>query len=479
MAFNDLPLALQTVIQQGYLERRFNQALKAKLGFRAIADREAFMGGIGETITKTRVGLLAPVTTPMAPAQVTDITSGLNPASYSVEQYVLGIAQYANPMYLNVATSQVAIDSVFLQNAYALGENAMRSVDTLARNALFDRYMGGNTRVTTTLGSGGTAVKVDDVRGFFQTISSVGTVVPVSASNPLTVAFYNSSQAITNTYSLVGVVADGVAPALNPWNNGLTFSGAGTNSSTAPGGFSGTLTFSTNVTVADGTLANSVVSGVAPLILRPSTAAGLMASNTAAISASTDVNSGQLTMQMVLLAKATMAANAVPPVGATGNYVLFHDPIHATGLYNDPEFQSFFRGQQQTAEYRQGVIATQLGVTFVETNQSFIQQLAGVGGSGNIRRAVLCGQGALVEGVFTQTAAAAQASVDDGSGMITVVDDIAHITREPIDAVKQIVTQSWLYDGGFCAPTDTTCSPTTVATASNSALKRAIILESL
>lgn len=475
---NDLPLSLQSIIQQGYLERRFMQALRAKLGFRTIADREDFSGKIGETVTKTRVGLLAPVTTPMAPAQVSDITSGLTPGQYAVEQYVLGIAQYANPLELNVATSAVAIDDVFLQNAYVLGENSMRSVDTIARNALFDRYMGGNTRVTTTLGSAGTAVKVDDVRGFFQTLNSEGQVVSVSASNPLVVAFYVNN-VITNTYTLVGVVADGVQPALNPWNASLTFSGTGSNSSTAPGGFSGTLTFSTNVTVADGTAANSVVAATAPLIMRPSTTAGLMASNTAAISASTQVNNAQLTMQMVLTAKATMASNAVPPVTATGNYVLFHDPLHATGLYNDPEFQSFFRGQPQTQEYRQGVIATQLGVTFVETNQSFIQQLAGVGGSGNVRRAVLCGQGALVEGVFTRTAAAAQSAASPSSGLITVVDDIMHITRPPLDVVQQVITQSWAYIGGFTAPTDTTCSPTTVATASNAALKRAIILESL
>ena len=116
MALNDLPAALQPVIQLGYLERRFTQALRAKLGFRKIADREDFMAGIGESITKTRVGLLAANTTPMVPASVTDITSGLTNANYSVEQYILAVNQYATPMQLNVATAQVAIDSLFLQN---------------------------------------------------------------------------------------------------------------------------------------------------------------------------------------------------------------------------------------------------------------------------------------------------------------------------------------------------------------------------
>ena len=187
MAINDLPSSLQSIIQQGYLERKFMQALRAKLGFRMIADREPFSAGIGETITKTRTGLLAAVTTPMAPAAVTDFTSGLTNVNYGVEQYTLGVAQYANVMQLNVATAKVAIDDLFLQNAYTLGENAARSVDTLAQLCLYASYMGGNTRVTTTLGSAGTTIHVDDVRGFFQTLSASGQPVAVSSSNTVSV----------------------------------------------------------------------------------------------------------------------------------------------------------------------------------------------------------------------------------------------------------------------------------------------------
>jgi hypothetical protein len=76
MTFDDLPAPIQAAIQTGFLERRFRNALRAKLGFRAIADKEPFTAGIGETITKTRAGLLPAITTPMAPAQVQDITSG-------------------------------------------------------------------------------------------------------------------------------------------------------------------------------------------------------------------------------------------------------------------------------------------------------------------------------------------------------------------------------------------------------------------
>jgi hypothetical protein len=83
-----------------------------------------------------------------------------------------------------------------------------------------------------------------------------------------------------------------------------------------------------------------------------------------------------------------------------------------------------------------------------------------------------------VEGVFTRQGYEAANDVDDGN-LTTVVDDVAHITREPIDALKQVVTQSWSYIGGFVAPTDVTTNPTVLPTASNAANKRAVIVESL
>ena len=95
-----------------------------------------------------------------------------------------------------------------------------------------------------------------------------------------------------------------------------------------------------------------------------------------------------------------------------------------------------------------------------------------------MRRAIVCGEGALVEGTFSREGYAAANEVDDGN-LTEVIDDIALITREPIDALKQVVTQTWSYIGGFVVPTDVTANPTTIPTASNSAYKRAVIVESL
>lgn len=450
MALNNLPTALQSVIQQGFLERDFEETLMAKLGFRKFAEKTAFMAGIGESITKTRTGLLAPQTTPMAPAANSDITSGLTVANYSVEQYVLSIAQYALPLQLNIVTARVAIASLFLENAKKLAENAARSVDILAQQALYNAYLGGNTTVRVTLGAAATTISVNDIRGFQNTLNNEGQVVPISATYPVNVTVG------ADVYSLTGSAADS------------------TNVSTSPGGISGTLTFSAAVSVADGTAGNAVVSAVAPFIQRPYVASsGAMVTTTGGISAANDVNQGRLTMQMLLNAKAQLASNNVPPL-ASGMYGVRLSPQHAVGLFGDPDFKELYRGQPNSKEFRRGVVAEILGLELEETNIAPVQALSGVG---NVQRGIVAGEGALVEGEFTREGYAGATGVEDD--LITIVEGIAHITREPLDVLKQVVTQSWSYIGGFAVPTDTTANPTVLPTATNAAFKRAVILESL
>ena len=158
MGIQNFPAALQPIIQQGFLEREFEQALVSRLGYRACADREEIAVGIGETLTKTRAGLKPTVTTPLSPATNTNLDNGLTPGNWGVEQYTITINHYAATADLNMVTSRVGIASQFLQNAYTNGEQAARSLDELARNALFSAYFGGNTRVRVTLASAGPSV---------------------------------------------------------------------------------------------------------------------------------------------------------------------------------------------------------------------------------------------------------------------------------------------------------------------------------
>lgn len=433
MAIQNFPAALQPIIQQNFLEREFHDALQSQLVYRKIADKFPFPARIGESITATRAGLKAPVTTPMTPSGNTNLDNGLTPASWTAEQFTLSIAQYGDTIDLNIVNEGVGIANQFLQNAKVNAVQAAQSVDRLARAALFNGYLGGNTRVRVTLGAAGPTVSVDDIRGF-QYAPVNGVMTAVSASNTATVIFNNG-----NTYTLTGVAADA------------------TNVSTAPGGISGTLTFSANVSIADGTAGNSVVHFNAPTILRPN---GRL--TTAALT-STDL----LTMGLLLDAQAQLRNNA--PMLANDKMTCYLDNKSMRQLFADQDFKLLYQGQYGSETYRQGAVFELLGIEFVPTTEAYVQSI----GSVTARRPILCIKGALLEGDYVRTGA----TFENENQIVSVSEGIAQVTRPPLDRLGQIIAQSWYYIGGFVVPSDVTANQSIIPTASNAYLKRAVVLE--
>ena len=439
MGIQNFPTALQPIIQQGFLEREFQAALQSRLGYRMCADREEFSVGIGETLTKTRAGLKPSVTTPLAPATNTNLDNGLTPSSFGVEQYTITINHYAATTDLNMVTSRVGIASQFLLNAAINGEQAARSLDEIARNSLFNAYFGGNSRVRTTLGSAGPTINVDDIRGF-QTVFVNGVQTPVGGSSSMTVTVG------ANAYTLVGATADAV------------------NVSTAPGGVSGTLTFSSNVSVSDGTALNAVTASTAASIMRPNNKTTTTGINAADV----------LDMSTLLNAVAQLRLNAVPEID--GAYNCYLDPVSARQLFSDNAFRQLFTGATSANQvFKKGMINDFLGLRFIPTNEAYVQSHPTLAGA-LIRRPIVCGKGALIEGDY---AGLAEADVAPADSIISIVDGIAMVTREPIDRLQQIIAQSWYWIGGFCTPSDTTTSPTTIPTATNANFKRAVMIEHL
>lgn len=437
MGIQNFPAALQPIIQNGFLEREFQSALHSRLGYRMCADRQDFAVGIGETLTKTRAGLKPSVTTPSAPATNTNLDNGLTPGTFGVEQYTITLNHYAATTDLNMVTSRVGIASQFLLNAAVNGEQAARSLDELARNALFNPYFGGNTRVRTTLGAANLTLAVDDIRGFqYAFVNGVQTPIGGSASLTVTVG--------AGAYTLVGVAADA------------------SNISTAPNGISGVLTFSATVSVSDGTAGNAVTAATASSIMRPNTRL-----TTAALTA-TDT----LTMGTLLNAVAQLRLNAVPEIN--GVYNCYLDPVSARQLFADNDFRQLFTGATSANQvFQRGMVNDFLGLRFIPTTEAYVQSHPTLAGA-VIRRPIIVGQGALIEGDF---AGLAQADVAPEDSLISIVDGIAMVTREPIDRLQQIIAQSWYWIGGFCAPSDTTTNPTTIPTATNANYKRAVLVE--
>ena len=236
----------------------------------------------------------------------------------------------------------------------------------------------------------------------------------------------------------------------------------GTNVSTAPTGISGTLTFLTNVSVSDGTAGNTVTGSTASSIVRPSQRA-----NTSLVGAS-----DTLAMSCLLDAVAKLRLNAVPEID--GAYNCYLDPVSARQLFADPDFKQLFQGATSANQvFKRGMTNDFLGLRFVPTTEAFVQPHPTLSGL-MIRRPVICGQGALIEGDF---AGMATSDVAPSDSIISMVDGIAMVTREAIDRLQQIIAQSWYWIGGFCAPSDTTTNSTTVPTATNAAFKRAVIVE--
>jgi len=262
--------------------------------------------------------------------------------------------------------------------------------------------------------------------------------VPVSPTNPMTVTVG------TDSYSLIGVSMDA------------------TNVSSTPGGISGELTFSSNVSVADGTAGNTVQAATASVIVRPSGR-----TNTAQLQAG-----DTLTMANLLDAVATLRRNAVPEV--EGAYNCYLDPVSARQLFADPDFKELFRGATSSNQvFRRGMINDFLGLRFYPTTEAFVQPHPSLSGL-YVRRPIVVGKGALIEGDY---AGMADDDIAPRDAVVNIIDGVAMVTRPPIDRLQQIIAQSWYWIGGFCAPSDTTTTPTTIPTATNAAFKRAVMIE--
>lgn len=441
MPITNFPTALQSILQQNFLEREFQESIQSVLGYRSVADREPFPNAIGETITKTRRGLKAPTTAPLTPSGNTNLDNGLTPGGWTVEQYTLSINMYGDTMDLNSVTSGVGIARQFLQNARVNGVQAAQSLDRLARNSLFNAYLGGQTWSRVLNGGAQATMQVDDIRGFQYVFNSSGQQVPVSVSNTMAVTVNG------NAYTLTGAVADG----------------SNVSKAIAAGGISGVLTMSGNITAADTTVGNAVVSSVAPAILRPN------GKGTTYSLAGSDL----FTMGVALDAVAQLRANGVP-VCESGYYHCYLDPKSARQLFADPDFKLLYQGATDAAvAYKTGRPIDMLDTRFIPTTESFVHAHPVTAGL-VIRRIMIVGGGALVEGDFENIAAA---DVPLKNSLVHMVDGIAMVTRPPLDRLSQIIAQSWYWIGGFAVPTDLTANTTIIPTASNAYYKRAAVIE--
>lgn len=456
------PSDLLPIFQQNMLDRAFQDFLKPQLGYRRCADPFPLAANAGQTLTATRPSLKKPATTPVQPGSYAsqgtamgafETGSGSNGygagQEFNVEQFTVTINQYRDYIPLNIEEATEAIASVFMQNVRVNAIQSAQTLERLGRDALYSTYFGGHTFVTTTLSAAGTSIHVDNINGFGNVVNpSTGQIQPVSSANTATV-YING-----NPYTLVGVTPDST-------NSTTTTFGAG---ATSLNGQSGTLTFSTSVSISDGTANNRVRFGFAPPLIR---AGG-------ATSTSSMTSSDILKVQDIINAIAVLGNNGVPRL-ENGRYICYIDWTGMSQLFADPALQTLFMGKDMSTEFKMGYLSSQYGVDFHITTEAPIQTLTN---GLRVHRALVCGKGALLEGRYKGIGQYVRTLNEVGKiSDVRIVDGIVVVSRPPIDVWSQVITQGWFWVGGFTVPTDITAYQEIFPTASDSYWKRGVVVE--
>lgn len=463
MAFDitNLPSNLVSMVQTGMLEREFEEGLDSVLAYRRTSLRETIPNNIGETLTRTRTGRKNPTTTPIGPVTFSNLDNGLSPADAALEQYIFQIQDYGDTTDVDLMANQTVIANNIIRVARNNGVQAAQSLERICRKKMFGAYLGGNTRVRTDLGaSTTTSCHVDDIRGF-TTVLVNGTPTGISSANPISVVETSVSGGVNQTLSVTAATADA------------------TNVSSVPDGVSGTLTFTAATAPVNG---DALIAANAPSIMRP------YGHITVAQMASTDT----LTLGLLLDAATSLRLNAVPPQD-DGTYHVVLDDASMRQLWADQQFIVLYAGRYQSQEYRQGQIFSILGLTFISTTETYVQP-AGVqynggaygsagGGTGAaaintmIRRPIVIGSEALIEGDFEGLEYWLQQQAVNSIANVTLVGGVAHIFRPPLDRMQRQLSLTWDWIGDFAVPTDITATTTIIPTASSALYKRCIVIE--
>jgi hypothetical protein len=413
-----VPAGIRAMLQNGILDRVFQDALIPEFLFPRIADSEPWMANMGDTRTFTRKGLLAPATTAIT-------GSDASAATYGIEQWSVIMDQYGQAVDTNMLQSAMALASKYVADVQTLGINAGQSLNRIARTRLYGAYAGGRTWCTTTASSD-TSIAVADTSGF-ATVSVNGVLTPVSGSTPLTVT---------------------IAGVANTVTGASTTSGAGT------------LTLGT--ARAD-TAGDYVLSANAPYSVRAGSGR-----NSGYDMTTSDV----VTFALFRSAVARLRKMNVPTLG--GYYVAHIDPDTEAQLFADADFKQALQGRVDSPIYRDLSIGRFAGIDWVRNNE-VPTYAGGSGGTVTVHRPIVVGGGVLIGAPFENMGTLLAGSNVEDVPDIRMINaapgiDVAMIVRPPQDRLQQVLSTTWSWVGDFGAPTD-------LQTGDSALYKRAVIVE--
>lgn len=394
-----LPAAIQAILENGMLDRVFRDALVPEFLFPQIADAEPWQGGLGDTKTFTRKGLLAPVPTPV---------TGSDPSAstYTVEQWSVTMDQFANSMDTNMLGNAMALASKFLADIENLGINAGQSINQVARNKLYRAYCGGRTWATAA-GTSDTSIVVASTDGF-ETVLVNGVPTPVSGANPLNVTIGGTGNTVTGVNTATKTLTLGTARA--------------------------------------DVVGDAVVASNAPVTVR--------ANGNSAYDLST---SNIVTFANFRAAVARLRKMAVPTVN--GYYVAHIDPDTEAQLFSDSDFKQALQGRVDSPVYQDLSIGRFAGIDWVRNLEAATITNGGSAGNLTVHRPIVLGGNALMAAPFDgANNLLAGTGVEDVPEVRTIQAapsvNVTLLIRPPQDRLQQVVGSTWSWVGDFGVPSD-------------------------
>lgn len=440
--------SMASAIQDRTLQRVFHDAFFPRLLWPSEAAPEQFMNNLGQTMTYTRTGTIAPTTRP------TPANQDPTPSNYGAEQWEATALQYSGSSDTHMPTSNVSLASTYLRNMHTLGLHAGQSKGRIARDSLFNSYTAGTTHVSTTTGAG-TSVPVRRLNGFTKKLLNGRPAAINNSTNPLDIT----------------IVIAGVPTA---------FQATGFAMSEGDELFSGTLTVTpahAGITAGDPVFASNrseqIQSGGSTTI------DGIGAGD-------------RLTLSDCRAGLAQLRANNVPP-HETGKYNVHLGPIGEAQLFDDPEFRQIYQGNlPESTPYKEMAIGELGGMLFLRNNETptvstcdlnpqrgktFAAPLTNtplVGTALEIQRVIITGGSALEEKYMDESKYISEAGLMGKVGEFAVVNQgmqvmterVRLILRAAMDRLQQQVSTSWSWSGAYVTPSNET-SPTSRSTLSS------------
>ncbi len=394
---SQLPAAIQAMMQDGLLERAFQEALRPQLLFPLAGSLFPVQGRVGDTITQTRQGLLTPQTASLGGTDPT-------PEKWSLEQWSVTLADYGHAITTDLVAGAMSIESEFLRDAIAIAQNAGQSLNTIARNKLYSAYAGGNSWCTT--GNTGTTQTVQDASGFTHVMVN-GVPTPVSVTNPLPVQVEESG--VASAFNVTGVAGNVL-----------------------------TLDASATCVTGDHIFADN----------RPFQVYG-----DAAAVGEYDLAAGDAaTLALFRSAVVHLRQQNVPTIN--GYYVAHVNSYVENQLWDDTDFQNVLNTNINARQFTDLAIGVAAGIIFVRNEET--PTIAN--STDTVQRSIVMGAGALRNAPFVGYRQALETGPQAGAEIqfidVGVGLPVAYIINLPADIMQRYLNQAWGWIGDFGVPSD-------------------------